>query len=87
MMVVAKDVLELAKRCARGLRGVARDCGTVERERRIVARRAHVSIERCWSALERHWNGSLLNSVSTAINWARTMTWKMLHPTAVLSAA
>jgi Rhodopirellula transposase DDE domain len=41
-------------------------------------------IERCWSALERHWNGSLLNSVSAAINWARTMTWKMLHPTVEL---
>jgi hypothetical protein len=41
-------------------------------------------IERCWSALERHWNGSLLNSVATALNWARTMTWKMLHPTVEL---
>ncbi len=33
-------------------------------------------VERCWSNLERHWNGEILNSVTKAIKWASTMTWK-----------
>lgn len=37
-------------------------------------------IERCWAALEKHWNGSLLTDVPTALNWARTMTWKGIRP-------
>jgi len=37
-------------------------------------------IERCWGVLERHWNGTLVDSVSTAMNWAATMTWKGLQP-------
>jgi hypothetical protein len=37
-------------------------------------------IERCWGILENHWNGTLLNSVSTVVEWARTMTWKGAHP-------
>ena len=37
-------------------------------------------IERCWGILENHWNGTLLGSVETALNWAKTMTWKSLHP-------
>lgn len=37
-------------------------------------------IERCWGILERHWNGTLLNSVETVVEWARTMTWKGAHP-------
>ena len=37
-------------------------------------------IERCWGILENHWNGTLLNSVSTVVEWARTMTWKGIHP-------
>jgi hypothetical protein len=37
-------------------------------------------IERCWGILENHWNGSLLNSVATVLEWARTMTWKGIHP-------
>jgi hypothetical protein len=37
-------------------------------------------IERCWGILEEHWNGELLNSVSKAINWATTMTWKGIEP-------
>lgn len=41
---------------------------------------ANNPIERCWSALERHWNGTLLTSVTTAVDWMRTMTWKTLHP-------
>ncbi len=37
-------------------------------------------IERCWGILENHWNGTLLNSVTTVLEWARTMTWKGVHP-------
>jgi transposase len=37
-------------------------------------------IERCWGILENHWNGTLLESVETALNWAKTMTWKGVHP-------
>jgi hypothetical protein len=33
-------------------------------------------VERCWGALERHWNGTILNSVNTALEWMKTMTWK-----------
>lgn len=37
-------------------------------------------IERCWGILERHWNGTLLDSVDTVLEWARTMTWKATRP-------
>jgi len=42
-------------------------------------------IERCWGILafcleNGHWNGALLGSVGTALNWAKTMTWKVIHP-------
>ena len=37
-------------------------------------------IERCWGILENHWNGSLLNSVATALAWARSMTWRGVEP-------
>jgi hypothetical protein len=37
-------------------------------------------IERCWGALEQHWNGSVLDSVPTALRFAQTMTWKGNHP-------
>lgn len=37
-------------------------------------------IERCWGILEGHWNGTLLNSVTTVLEWARTMTWKGVCP-------
>jgi len=37
-------------------------------------------IERCWGILETHWNGTLLDTVETALGWARTMTWKAIHP-------
>ena len=33
-------------------------------------------IERCWGILENHWNGALLTSVQTALEWAKTMTWR-----------
>lgn len=41
-------------------------------------------IERCWGILENHWNGTLLESVETALNWAKTMTWKGIHPVVLL---
>lgn len=37
-------------------------------------------IERTWGVLENHWNGSLLDTVETALNFAQTMTWKGHHP-------
>ena len=37
-------------------------------------------IERCWGILENHWNGALLSSVATAVEWARTMTWRGVPP-------
>jgi hypothetical protein len=37
-------------------------------------------IERCWGILENHWNGTLLDSLDTVLQWARTMTWKGKHP-------
>jgi hypothetical protein len=37
-------------------------------------------IERCWGILEEHWNGTLLDTVDTVLHWARTMTWKAVHP-------
>ena len=36
--------------------------------------------ERVWAALEKHWNGSILDSVETALHFARTLTWKGKHP-------
>lgn len=41
-------------------------------------------IERSWGILENHWSGTLLNSVGTTLEWAKTMTWKGLHPTVEL---
>jgi Rhodopirellula transposase DDE domain len=37
-------------------------------------------IERCWGVLENHWNGTLLNTVETAVAWAKTMTWHGVRP-------
>lgn len=37
-------------------------------------------IERCWGVLEEHWNGALLESITTALHWAKTMTWHTLQP-------
>ena len=37
-------------------------------------------IERCWGILENHWSATLLNSVETTLEWAKSMTWKQLHP-------
>lgn len=41
-------------------------------------------VERCWGALERHWNGSLLDTVDTVVEFAKTMTWKGEHPIVTL---
>lgn len=38
------------------------------------------SIERCWGIEENHWNGSLLDTLDTVLQFARTMTWKGKHP-------
>ena len=37
-------------------------------------------VERVWGVLENHWNGSLLDTVETALNFAQTMTWNRHHP-------
>lgn len=37
-------------------------------------------IERCWGALEQHWNGAVLDSIPTALRFAKSMTWKGKHP-------
>lgn len=37
-------------------------------------------IERVWGVLENHWSGTLLNSVETTVEWAKSMTWKGLSP-------
>lgn len=42
-------------------------------------------IERCWGILEQHWNGTKLTDAETMIQWAKTMTWKGLHPVVGLS--
>jgi len=42
-------------------------------------------IERCWGILEQHWNGTILSTVDTMVEWAKSMTWKGLHPIVELS--
>jgi Rhodopirellula transposase DDE domain len=42
-------------------------------------------IERCWGILEVHWNGTKLVDVETMVEWAKTMTWKGIHPIVELS--
>lgn len=42
-------------------------------------------IERCWGILEQHWNGAQLTDVDAMLGWARSMTWKGLHPVAELT--
>jgi hypothetical protein len=42
-------------------------------------------IERCWGILELHWNGTTLIDVETMLAWAKSMTWKGLHPVVELS--
>jgi len=40
-------------------------------------------VERCWGVLENHWNGDVLDEIDTALNYAKTMTWKGKHPAIV----
>ena len=42
-------------------------------------------IERCWGILEQHWNGTLLRDLQTLLGWARSMTWKGIHPIVYLN--
>jgi hypothetical protein len=42
-------------------------------------------IERCWGILELHWNGAKLDSHESMLAWAKSMTWKGLHPVVRLS--
>ncbi len=42
-------------------------------------------IERCWGILELHWNGTRLVDVETRLEWAKSMTWKGIHPIVALS--
>ncbi len=42
-------------------------------------------IERCWGILELHWNGTKLVDVETMLEWAKSMTWKGMHPIVALS--
>ena len=42
-------------------------------------------IERCWGILEMHWNGTKLVDVETMVEWAKSMTWKGMHPIVELS--
>jgi hypothetical protein len=42
-------------------------------------------IERCWGILELHWNGTKLVDVETMVQWAKSMTWKGIHPIVALS--
>lgn len=37
-------------------------------------------IERCWGILEQHWNGTQLQDRETMLRWAKSMTWKGIHP-------
>lgn len=42
-------------------------------------------VERCWGILDKHWNGAKLVDVDTMLEWAKSMTWKGLHPVVELS--
>ena len=42
-------------------------------------------VERCWGILEKHWNGAKLTDTQTMLEWAKSMTWKGLHPVVELS--
>lgn len=37
-------------------------------------------IERVWGVLEKHWNGSLLDTCTTVLRFAHTMTFRGQHP-------
>lgn len=37
-------------------------------------------VERVWGVLEQHWNGTLLDSINTVLQFAKTMTYNHIHP-------
>lgn len=37
-------------------------------------------VERVWGVLEQHWNGTLLDSLNTVLQFAKTMTYNRVHP-------
>ncbi|UOA07026.1 transposase [Methylobacter sp. S3L5C] len=41
-------------------------------------------IEHCWGILENHWSTTLLNTMETTLQWAKTMTWKGISPVITL---
>ncbi len=41
-------------------------------------------IERCFGWLEKHWNGSLLDTVESRVNFAKTLTFKDKNPVLTL---
>jgi hypothetical protein len=47
--------------------------------------RKYTPIERCWGILELPWNGTKLVDGETMVTWARSMTWKGIHPIVALS--
>jgi transposase len=40
----------------------------------------YTPVERWWGILENHWNGTLLASIETVLQFAKTMTWQGQHP-------
>ena len=40
--------------------------------------RTYNPVERVWGILENHWNRTLLTDCESAIEWAKTMTWKSI---------
>ena len=47
--------------------------------------RKYNPIERCWGILALPWNGTKLVDAETMVAWAKTMTWKGIHPIVKLS--
>jgi Rhodopirellula transposase DDE domain len=47
--------------------------------------RKYNPIERCWGILELPWNGPKLVDVETRLAWAKSLTWKGIHPIVELS--
>ena len=43
-------------------------------------------IERCWGMLEKHWNGARLLDAQCMVEWAKSMTWKGIHPIVKMNA-
>ena len=42
------------------------------------------AVERCWGILENHWNGVLLDTIDAVSAFAKSMTWKGVHPSVEL---